>query len=350
MTDTALSTALRPPFWRRLLLSPVAWGTLLLAGAITATLAGDDLSFFPFLLMLVGGWCFGFSFVNATFRLRSRRTGAVLHVVVAVLLGAALMIVVEFGKDALSSLPESARGVVLVLQLAAIPAAGWIWLGLIARVSDVFTRRDAKKRPLPVPPVWVKEEDADGSAVRFPAIELRMRALTIAIIVIVGVGGTGAFLLLIALDDIVMRLGPRLMIILVGVLIALPAYLVFTAVLRRRTVQCTVAFGNDELRVQVGDEMQVIPHRELELLLWRTRSDYARIEIRGAGADISLITGLAKPPTGFSAELPPLPRRVFRRLELAGLSLQESRRKDVVTFRRESTAGGVSAARGTGSE
>lgn len=350
MTDSASSTALRRPIWRRLLLSPLAWGALLLAAAIAATLVGDDLSLFPFLLMLVGGWCFGFSFVNATLRLRPARTGVILHIVVAVLLSAALMAVVEFGGDALASFSEPVRGIALVLQMAAIPAAGWIWLGLIARVSDVFTRREAKKRPLPVPPAWMKEEDADGSAVRFPAIELRMRALTTAIIVIVGVAGAGVFLLLIALDDIVMRLGPRLMIILVGVVIALPVYLIFTAVLRRRTEACTVAFGDDELRVQAGDEMHVIPFRELELLLWRTRSDYARIEVVGAGTDLSLITGLAKPPTGFSAELPPLPRRVFRRLQLAGLSLQESRRKDVVTFRRVSTPVDVSAARGTGSE
>ena len=325
---------------RQLVRSPLVWGALLLAVAILATLAGDDLSFVPFLLMLVGGWCFGFSFVNATLRMTPSRAGVLLHVAVAILLGAAIAFVVEFGNDMLAPFPERIRAVAAALQLAAIPAAGWIWLGLLSRVTDALIRREAKKRPAPVPPEWQREENADGSRVRFPGIPLRMRALTVAIVVIVVVFGLAVR----AADRVRrhrLRMGPRVAIIVVGIVIALPVYAVFTAVLRRRTQACTVAFGNDELRISVGDHTDVIRFRDLEHLVWRTRSDYARIEVRGAGVDLSLIAGLAKPPAGRTAELPALPRRVFRRLELAGMTVTRSRRDEVVTFRRGPLTGAL---------
>ena len=334
MTEPAADAEVRATIGRKLIRNPALWGALLLAVAIAFTLAGDDLSFFPFLMMLVGGWCVGFAFVNATMRMVPARNGALLHAGIAVALGAAIAFVVESGGDLLEPLPEAVRAVAVVLQLAAIPAAGWIWLGLLSRVGDMLTRREAKKRPTPTTPEWERDESGDGSSVRFPGIPLRMHVLTRTIIGIVLVAGVFTTLLLIALDDIVMRLGPRLMIILVGVVVALPVYLALTAVLRRRTASCVVAFGNDELRLQVGEEAHVVPFRDLELLLWRPRSDYARIEVRGAGVDLSLITGLARPPAGRTAELPVLPRRVFRRLELAGLTLERSRRDDVITFRR----------------
>ncbi|WP_223628245.1 hypothetical protein [Microbacterium sp. EST19A] len=336
MTEPAADTEARATVRRRLIRNPALWGALLLAVAIAFTLAGDDLSFFPFLLMLVGGWCVGFAFVNATMRMVPARNGVLLHTGVAVALGAAIAFVVESGGDLLDPFPAAVRAVAVVLQLAAIPAAGWIWLGLIGRLSDVFARRDARKRPTPTTPEWEREESGDGSSVRFPGIPLRMRVLTGTIVAIVVVVGLFATLLLIAFDDIAMRLGPRLMIIVVGAVLALPMYLAVTAVLRRRTVECVVAFGNDEIRVNVGESSRTIPFRDLELLLWRSRSDYARIEVRGAGVDVSLIAGLAKPSAGRTAELPVLPRRVFRRLELAGLALERSRRDDVITFRRPS--------------
>ena len=334
MSESSTDAAVRATVGRTLIRNPMFWGGLLLLGALAATLAGDDLSFFPFLLMLVGGWLFGFAFVNATLNMTPSRNGAYLHIGVAVVLGALMAFVVEFGSELLASAPEPVRAVAVVLQLAAIPATGWIWLALLSRITDVFTRRDRKKNPPPTPPEWEREDSGDGSSVRVPGILLRMRVLTGAIVGVVLVFGLFGTLVLIAFDDMVMRLGPRLLIILVGVVIALPAYLALTAVLRRRTVACVIVFGNDELRVRVGEEDQVVPFRDLEFLLWRPRSDYARIEVRGAGVDVSVFTGLAKPPAGRTAELPALPRRVFRRLEIAGMSVQRARRGDVITFTR----------------
>lgn len=333
--ETVTDARVQATVTRKLVRNPAIWGALLLLAALGFTLAGDDLSFFPFLLMLVGGWCFGFSFVNTTLGMVPARNGAALHVGVAVVLGALMVFMTEFGGALLDPLPESVRAVVLVLQLAAIPATGWIWFGVISRVTDLIRRRDAKKRPPLVCPDWERDESGDGSIVRFPGIELRMRRLTQMIVAIVLVVGLFGVALLIALDDIVMRIGPRIAIILMGVVVGLPAYLLFAALLRRRTQECAVAFGNDELRVRMGSAVYTVPFRELEYLRWRSRSEYARLEVRsGADVDLSIVTGLAKPPTGFSAELPALPRRVFRRLELAGLSVEKSRRDEVITFRR----------------
>lgn len=332
MSEMTAPGNMTPPWWHRLVFNSLAWGFILLAAASALTLATEDLDILQLLLMLVGGWCFGFAFVNATDRMP--RNGAVLHIAVAVVLGALMIFVTEYGGRLIEPLPEAVRGVFLVLWMAAIPATGWIWLGLLGRITDALTRRERRNAPVRVAPEWERDERGDGSFVRFAAIEMRLQHLTIAIVGIVVVVGLLELAILIWLGDIVLNLGPRMLIIVVGLILGLPAYLVLTAVLRRRTAQCTVAFGNDEIRVGVGAEASVIRHSDLEYLRWRGRSDYARVEIRGAGVDLSLFTGIAKAPTGRTAELPPLPRRVFRRLELAGLIVEKSRRGEVITFRR----------------
>ncbi|MGF9660195.1 hypothetical protein AAIH18_22450, partial [Pantoea agglomerans] len=200
--------------------------------------------------------------------------------------------------------------------------------------TGLFRRRDTAKRPTPVPPEWQREDGGDGSHVEFPALDLRMRSLTLGIIGVVVVVGLAGTALLIAFDDAVMTMGSRVVILVMGVVVGVPVYLLLRAGLRRRTLWCRLAFGNDELRIRAGSSSHRIPFSELQTLSWRMRSDYARVEVRGAGADLSLIVGLAKPPTGRTAQLPPLPRRVFRRLELAGLAAERSRRDEVVVFRR----------------
>lgn len=333
--DTAAERRIRDAVSRRFVRDPLIIGLVLLAAAIAWTLAGDDLSFFPFLLMLLGGFGLAFSFVNVTMEMRPVRNGVLLQLGVAAVLTALMVFVIEFGgADLLAALPEPLRAVILVLQIAAGPAVGWIWLGLLSRITDLFRRRDRATRPAPAPPEWQREEHGDGSRVEFRALGLRMRALTLVIIGIVLVVGLAGTALLIALDDAVMSMGPRVAIIVMGVVVGLPVYLLLRAMLRRRTLSCAVAFGNDELRIRTDSSSHRIPFRELQTLVWRMRSDYARVEARGPDADLSLIVGLAKPPGGLSAELPALPRRVFRRLELAGMTVERSRRDEVVTFRR----------------
>lgn len=325
---------------------PIVWGAVLLAVALAVTLAGDDLGFFPFLLMLVSGLLIGHAFVAHTFRMTPPRNGTVLHLAVAIVLAAALVVVIEVGGPWLSSLPDAWRAVVVVLQMAAIPAAGWIWLGLISRVTDLLSRRDAAKHPAAILRTWEREESGDGSGLRFEAVEMRMRSLTVAIIALVVPAGLVAFLLLVVFDDIIMHVGTRFAIVGLGVVLGLPLYAGFMRILRRRAVPCAVAFGNDEVRVTVDGATERIAFVDLEHLLWRPRSEYARLEIRGGDVDRSLIAGLVRPPRGILPELPPVPRRVHRRLELAGLTEERSRRDETVTFSRPGTRSPSEPARG----
>lgn len=172
--------------------------------------------------------------------------------------------------------------------------------------------------------------------VRFRAIPMTMRALVWSILGIVTAAGVLVAVLLIAVSDI-LQVGARLTIIIVGVGIALPVSLAFSALLRRRTRDCTVAFGAYELRITTGTAEISIPYRELEHLRWRCDSEYARAEAHGAEIDISLIVGIAKPPVGTATGLPPLPRRVYGLLDGAGLAMTRTRRGEVVTFRRSAS-------------
>lgn len=335
MTDlNRHETRVRPSISRLFITTPLLVGVALLAGAVGWTLTSDGLGFFGFLLMLIGGWAVAFAFVNATLEMRPPALGAAVHVGVAAALSVSMYWTIEHGKEPLAALPETARAVAVVLQIAAGPAIGWIWLGLISRVTGLLSRRDTARRPARTPPEWEREESGDGSAVTFSAVDAPMRAITTWIVLIVLAGGLGCVALLIALGDVVVKAGPRIAVIVVGALIALPAYLVFLAVVRRRTILCAVAFGDDELRIRWGDCVHVVPFRQIERLVWRTASDYARVEVAAPGLDIALIVGLAKADAGRTAELPALPRRVFRRFELAGLIVERGRRDDIVTFRR----------------
>ncbi|MFB6611440.1 hypothetical protein ACFCVO_14030 [Agromyces sp. NPDC056379] len=324
-------TTTRPPLWRRLVGSPLVWAAACLALAVPWAVSGQATEMIPYLLMLVGGWLCGFSFVNATFRMTPVRRGVVNHVIGAVVSAALVVTAAEFDGSLLATAPEPARISLAIVQFAAIPAAGWIWLALIGRVSAAV---GTPKQPAPIAPEWVRAERGRGSEVRFAAVPIPVRTLTIAIIVIVVVMSGVATLALIFVGDLVYALGARLTIIVVGVVFALPVYLAGRAVARRRTLACTVGFGNDRLWLTAGSTTTIVLFRDLELLVWRRKSDYARVEVRGADVEASLVTGIAAPPPGATAELPALPRRVLGRLHDEGFALERSRRGEVLTFRR----------------
>ncbi|KQZ11233.1 hypothetical protein ASD23_03875 [Agromyces sp. Root1464] len=333
MTASSAATIGAPaPRRRRLVGSPLVWAAICLALVVPWGLAGQATELIPYLLMLVGGWLCGFSFVNATFRMTPVRRGVIVHVIGAIVSAAFVVTAVEFGGALLATTPELVRISFLIMQFAAIPAAGWIWLGLISRVSSIVGTSKAKAAL--TTPEWVRAEHGHGSEVRFSAVPITMRALTTAIVVIVVVMGGLAAAALVAAGDLVYAFGPRLTVIGIGVVFALPAYLAVLAVVRRRTVAGVIGFGNDRLWLSIGSTTTIVAFRDLERLVWRCRSDYARIEVRGAGLDVSLVTGIAKPVPGTTAVLPALPRRVLGRLQDEGFTLERSRRGEVLTFRR----------------
>ncbi|WP_439901539.1 hypothetical protein [Microbacterium azadirachtae] len=322
----------RAPLWRRALRMPLLWALLCGVLALPGYAAGGD-AFLPFLLTLVGGWLCGMSFVNATARMSPPRRGAIAHVLGAIAAGLLLAFLAAVVPDLLAPKPNPARAVVAVVQMAAAPAAGWIWLALIGRITSALRLRATPA--VLEGPEWEGAERGSGSVLRFAAVPLTMRALTLWILlVVVVVAGIGVALM-IAFDAFVMAAGPRLVIVALGIVLGLPAYLLLSALLRRRTVTYTVRFDVDRLELERAGSTLSVRYADVERLVWRSDSEYARLEVLGEGVDLSLIAGIARVPKGRTAALPPLSRRVRGLLEGAGLSPSPSRNGRVQTFIRD---------------
>jgi hypothetical protein len=311
---------------------PLLWALLCGVLALPGYAAGGD-AFLPFLLTLVGGWLCGMSFVNATTRMSPPRRGAIAHVLGAIAAGLLLAFLIAVVPDLLAPKPNPARAVVAVVQMAAAPAAGWIWLALIGRITSALRVRATPE--VLEGPEWEGAERGSGSVLRFAAVPVTMRALTLWILlVVVVVAGIGVALM-IAFDAFVMAAGPRLVIVALGIVLGLPAYLLLSALLRRRTVTYTVRFDVDRLQLERAGSTLSVRYADVERLVWRSDSEYARLEVLGEGVDLSLIAGIARVPKGRTAALPPLSRRVRGLLEGAGLSPSPSRNGRVQRFVRD---------------
>ncbi|WP_378144362.1 hypothetical protein ACFJGV_12910 [Cnuibacter sp. UC19_7] len=160
-----------------------------------------------------------------------------------------------------------------------------------------------------------------------------MRTLTLLIVVAVAVGGALSASAMIALGDLAERIGPRFLILGIGLLLALPTYLVLLALVRRRTVDIRLSAGPDMLGLRIGDVTHDVALGDIRMLRWRTDSDYARIELSARELDFVLNVGLARQPGGAARQLPPLPARLLDAAERFGLRVSRSRR-GVVTLTR----------------
>lgn len=316
---------------RRMVVLPAIASLVLLALALPWHLAGSGLDFLPFLLGLVGGALGGMAFLNWTLGMRRRVTGTLVHLAGTLLLSAGLYVLVSTHGALLDGLPEPVRMVIFLLQMSAIPAVGWLWLGLIGRLSSAVTRPSAT-RPAPVAPEWV--DDPAGTYVEVPAVPLTMRALTMIIVGIVVLVGAVLVAVLIGFDLLAHITSPRFLILFAGLLFALPAY----AALRRwcavRTVPCRIAFHGNTVTVTVDGAATVFPLADIDELRWATATDYARVEIRTHRARLDLLVGMAKTPKGTLAQLPRLRGRFERALTGAGLERQRTKRAHLSVFRR----------------
>jgi hypothetical protein len=315
----------------RVLGNPWLWAALLLGASVPLVIADPQIGFVAFVLAVVGGCLCGAGFVGATLRIRRRGLGALAHGIGAVLAGVLLWAMVSFGAGLADVLNDPARAAFAVAQFASAPAAGWIWITLIGRVSALVSSRAQQVAP-PAGPAW--EHEGKESLLRFPAVPLRMRTLGLAIAAVVVVFGGIAATLLILTGDLAERLGPRLVIIVVGAGLALPGYLLLKALLHRRTVACEAWIGPERLRVRAGATALDASFHEIDLLRWRCDGDYARLEVRSGGRELSLVAGMARVPKGTAPTIPPLPAIITRRLEASGLSSSRSR-QGLTTFRRE---------------
>ena len=324
----------RAPWWRRLLGAPLFWAGALALAAAPWYLAGRGTDVLPFLLTLVSGFFLGVAFVSATTRIASPVTATVVHVGGGVAAVPLLYLSGEVPAAFLDLAPEAVRALLFEARMALVPAAGWVWVTLLARVTSLLRQREASRRP--PGPDW--EGDGEGAVVRFTAAPFGARAYSTTVGVVIGATATIVVAFLVATGGAALQHGPRLALLFLGLVFVLPVFLTFGAVLRWRTVPCAVRFVRDRLRIEVDGAVHDVAVRDLELLRWRSGSTLARIEARAPGLDLSLVVGMARPPEGRSADLPPLSRRMRRVLEAAGLVEERSRDRAVLTFRRPATA------------
>lgn len=189
-----------------------------------------------------------------------------------------------------------------------------------------------KPKPEAQAPLW--EPVATGTAVSFSAIPMRLRTLGLIIAAVVVVVGSIVAAVLIAADLILEFGGSRRIIILCGVVIALPAYLLLAAGLKRRTVACRVLFDGGQLQIESGTSHRVVALADIDRLVWSCDSDYARFEVRGRGLDVSLIAGMARMPSRVLPQLPRLSSDTVAKLAAAGLAEKKSRRAGLTVFVR----------------
>lgn len=325
------------PWWKRLFRKPLFWALICAALALPWYLNGNGMELLPFLLTLVGGWLCGFGFVNFTLGIQRTWLGVLLHVVVAVVAGLLLHWIVFNGSSFLKTLPEQFRAVLFCVQMGAIPGVGWIWLGLLSRITSVAAKPSKTAKVTRLAPVW--EDTSPGTRVQFWALPMSMRTLTWAIVGMCLLGGGLTFLLMIAFDSFLLRFGSaKLFIIVFGVLIALPGYYLFRAILGRETTMHAVSFAKDRLIIEIESNVTAIPYVDLERLIWRNDSDYARVEVYGAGHALSLLVGMAKTPKTVLPQLPPLSQKTIHRLTAAGMEKQPSRRPGVTILAADSAA------------
>ncbi|WP_344229016.1 hypothetical protein [Microbacterium binotii] len=315
-------TAKKPPLLRRIALNPLIWAAACGVAALPGYLT--DGGFFSYLMTIIAGALCGMWFVSLTVRM-PQPAGAIAHIVMAIALAPAMFAAIELVPQWLA--PGTPRAVYTGALFALPPAAGWVWITLLNRVINLLPGKTRVRAPL----AW--ENDGDAVIVRFRAIPMRMRELTAWMVATILVTGAIVTTALIVFGDIVERLGPRLLILALGVLFAFPAYLIVTALLRRRSVDATVRVSRDRVWITAGETTHALRLSQIERLRWGTGSDYARLEVTAPGVDLALLVGMAKQADGLAAELPPLPGRTLRLAETEGLEKTTSRR-GLVTLSR----------------
>lgn len=305
---------------------PLLWAGASTLTALLLSSAGAD-AFFPFLLTLLAGWLCAFWFVGRTLDPRWGSWGPASHVGAAVALVPVLWVTVEVLPEVIPRGPAAAAFGLLAMGVA--PAAGWVWITLLSRITGWMRRRDS--RAAPAPPEWTS--DGEGAVVRFAAVPLRLRTLSLVIAGVTTAAGLVAVVAIIAANDLAERVGPRLLIIAFGIILGLPVYVALLSVLRRQTVECAVRFVRDRLRLEVGATTHEWRLRDIDLLGWRTDSDYARVVVRSGGEDVSVIVGIARQRSGVAAGLPELSGRMTAVLAGAGLT-ERTRKGTTTTLRR----------------
>ncbi|RLP82729.1 hypothetical protein D9V34_05590 [Mycetocola lacteus] len=269
----------------------------------------------PFILTLIGGWLLGVAFVNWTLRMQPVRRGVIVHVGVAAVATAVMIVGVEGGGALIRALPEVLRGPVVMGQLALIPAICWTLLGVLSRVTSLARRPSRNPRTVPE---WV--EDRTGVTVTFHAVPMRLRTLYgwgIALAALVAV-----VISIPIVNDAVPRWATQSpMVFFAGaVIVAIPPYLVFRAVCARLTRSVLLRFTSRGLTLTEDGVSVQIPLSRVTRLVWSASGESARVEIQAPGANRSLLVSVARHGRGTLAQLPPLRARTASWLAEAGIA------------------------------
>ncbi|PII82804.1 hypothetical protein BMH32_03720 [Leucobacter sp. OLJS4] len=314
---------------RRIFGKPVVWAALLIAAAsvlfATGSFGLSDDWIVPFLLTLLGGWFAGNAILDGLNRVEPFRIRIMLHVGATAAIALTIWAMFLWTKPLAQTgiLPDSGWGVFFALQMAGLVTVAWLALALLHTVTAlVKVGSKPVERRLPE---WEAAE-SDGAIVRFSAAPMRFGALTgviVGTVIVASLLGAGLMLAFPA----VMNVGPMVVIIAFALVIGLPLYAIISAMFRARSRRCSILFGDRRLRLEVGDDVFECGYAQLDELLWRRGSEYARIELSARGEQRSLIVGVAKQPPEVAPNLPELPRRTKRLLEAAGLEDVSSARE-----------------------
>lgn len=296
-------------------------GVALLSLAAAIVSLTRDLEIWSILATILGGWALGAAFVAAMERLGA--AGLVLHVVVAIAAGAAGTTIGSWPT------PPGDRvlaAIVVVGGIALAPAAGWVWLTLF---GGLLGRVRVGRRPTDPPSLEWRAAPTGGAVVEVRAVPMSARSLAGMIALATVAAAIPVMVVLIGFSDVVARWGPRAFVVLVALPFAGLVYLCLRVYVGSRSVSYTIVFGSADVAVASADREERFAYREIELLRWRERGEFARLEVRTAMRHRTLLIGLTRGPA-----LPPLSRRSVGLLEAEGLRVQISRDRQLTTYRR----------------
>lgn len=327
--DPAVDVRLPATGWRRwFVVLPAIGGVLLcVAGVALETGTGANGGLPAYLCVLVGGWAVAFAIVNALSALHER-TAWIVHVVLAVAMAALLSSSLS-ALGALEAVSAPWRSALGFAALALPPACGWVLLTLLGRVLGLLTGRAARRAAARPRLAWSEGDGRPGLTVMAARVS-RARVTAFVVVATIASGAVAAGAVIFA-ERWVSRLGPMLLVFLIGSVIVLPSYLIARAIANKRRIPLTLRWRTGAIIVDT-DASWTVPFATLTRLVWQERGDLARIELHTAQRSETYLVGLVRQDAGASSELPPLQRQMVRVLEDAGLPARV--RRDAVRFQR----------------
>lgn len=326
---------------RRVLLHPLLWAVILLAAAVP--LMGTPFDFGGFLLALLSGWMLAHALVRRLLALDPPWLSVLLHVVASLVVVAPLLALTDPGPWRQAFPPE----LVAAVGFALPPAAGWIWLTLIGRVSGAV-RADADRRAARlIEPEWAR--DAAGWSLRLPVVPLRRSTYLVVAAGLIVLAGALIVTFVVVFADLAQRMGPMAILLVLGWTVFLPVFLVLQAIARARTVDVSIVVDPRRVRVLPADggpAMVDAPLRDIRSLTWRLRSSPTGLTVRMAdGTGVVLLVGMARRAKGRAPTFPAPPASLLGELASTGLSEKTSRRPraEEFTLERAAVPAGASA-------